>query len=106
MAEADPPTDAPSSASALFDLRTVIALLFGVYGVVLTVLGVFDNDPAQLAKSAGIDLNLWTGLGMLVLAAVFVVWLRLRPALTATPDDGPEQGTASTISADVPDGSG
>ena len=80
---------APSAAASLFDLRTVIAVLFGVYGLVLTVMGLFFEDPAQLAKSAGIDMNLWTGIGMLIIAAVFVAWVRLRPPLTAvTQDDG------------------
>ena len=70
---------APSAASALFDLRTVIAVLFGVYGVILTALGVFGTTEAELVKTGGIALNLWTGVGMLVLAAVFVTWQRLRP---------------------------
>jgi drug/metabolite transporter (DMT)-like permease len=70
---------APSAAATLFDLRTVIAVLFGVYGVVLTALGLFNNDPAELEKSAGIDMNLWTGIGMLVVAAIFLVWVWQRP---------------------------
>jgi hypothetical protein len=78
---------APSAAASLFDLRTVIAVLFGVYGLVLTVMGLFFNDPAQLAKSAGIDLNLWTGVGMLIIAVYFVVWVRLKPPLPAVAAD-------------------
>jgi hypothetical protein len=73
----------PSAAAALFDLRTVIAVLFGVYGVVLTLLGLFSNDPADLRKAGGIDLNLWTGVGMLVIAGIFLAWVRLRPPLVA-----------------------
>ena len=42
--------EAPGAASQLFDLRTVIAVLFGVYGVVLTVQGAFFEDEAQLAR--------------------------------------------------------
>ena len=76
---------APSASAALFDLRTVIAVLFGVYGIVLTALGVFSSDPAELAKAGGIDMNLWTGIGMLVLAAVFVTWVWLRPPVTSAP---------------------
>jgi hypothetical protein len=67
-----------SAASQLFDLRTVIAVLFGVYGIVLTVHSAVD-DEAQLAKAAGMDINLWSGLAMIVVAALFVVWVRLRP---------------------------
>lgn len=88
--------DAPASttASRLFDLRSVIALLFGVYGIVLLVMGlVSGNDPANLAKTGGTNLNLDTGIGMLVIGALFVLWVRLRPlAVPAAPaeaDDRP-----------------
>jgi hypothetical protein len=77
----------PSAAAALFDLRTVIAVLFGVYGIVLTLLGLFSDDPAELAKAGGIDLNLWTGIGMLAISAAFLAWVRLRPPLTARAGD-------------------
>ena len=69
----------PSAASQLFDLRTVIAVLFGVYGIILTVMGLFFDDEADLAKAGGIDINLWSGIGMIVVAALFVLWARLRP---------------------------
>lgn len=75
--------EAPSAASQLFDLRTVIAVLFGVYGIVLTVMGAFFEDEAQLAKAGGIDINLWTGIAMLVLAALFYLWAVRRPLVPA-----------------------
>ncbi|OZM78442.1 hypothetical protein [Pseudonocardia sp. MH-G8] len=77
----------PSAASQLFDLRTVIAVLFGVYGIVLTVQGAFFEDEAQLAKAGDIDINLWSGIVMLVVAALFLLWARLRPLI---PSSGPE----------------
>jgi hypothetical protein len=70
---------ARSAASQLFDLRTVIAVLFGVYGIVLTLMGLFFEDEAELAKAGGIDINLWSGIGMIVAAAFFLIWVRLRP---------------------------
>lgn len=80
-------TTAPSAASALFDLRTVIAVLFAVYGVLLTLLGLFGGSEADLQKAGGINLNLWTGVGMMVVAAIFVTWQRLRPTLTEAPPE-------------------
>jgi hypothetical protein len=68
----------PSAASQLFDLRTVIAVLFGVYGIVLTVMGLFTGE-AELAKAGGVNINLWSGIGMILAAAFFLVWVRLRP---------------------------
>jgi hypothetical protein len=71
----------PSAASQLFDLRTVIAVLFGVYGIVLTVMGLFFTGEAELAKAGGIDINLWSGIGMILAAAFFLIWVRLRPLI-------------------------
>jgi hypothetical protein len=75
--------DRPARAASLFDLRTVIAVLFGVYGVILTILGLVGSSPEQMAKSGGIALNLWTGIGMIVISGIFVTWLLLRPAISA-----------------------
>ena len=75
------------SSAALFDLRTVIAVLFGIYGVILTILGLLGTSPADLEKAGGIALNLWTGIGMIVIAGLFVAWLLLRPAVTADSAD-------------------
>ncbi|MGC4944404.1 hypothetical protein [Kribbella sp. DT2] len=61
-----------------FDIRVVIALLIGVYGVVLTILGIIA-DPAEVDKADGLNINLWGGIAMLVFAAIFVTWSRLRP---------------------------
>ncbi|OLL73017.1 putative membrane protein [Pseudonocardia sp. Ae168_Ps1] len=84
-------TDAPISTTAtnLFDLRSVIALLFGVYGLVLLIVGlVSGNDPENLAKTGGTNLNLDTGIAMLVVGALFVLWVRLRPLKIPSRDDG------------------
>lgn len=75
--DATPP--AHSASSRLFDLRTVIAVLFGAYGLVLLLMGLLGTDQADLDKAGGIQLNLWTGVAMLVLAALFLAWALLRP---------------------------
>ncbi|GAA1317855.1 hypothetical protein [Pseudonocardia xinjiangensis] len=69
----------PSAASQLFDLRSIIALLFGIYGIVLTIQGLFFESEAQLQKAGGIDINLWSGIIMIIVAALFALWARLRP---------------------------
>jgi hypothetical protein len=76
-----------SATATLFDLRSVIALLFVVYGIVLTILGAVSTDPAEIQKAGGIDINLWTGIFMLVLAAFFITWVLLRPPVVARPAD-------------------
>ena len=78
---------APKSAAArLFDIRLLIGGLFLVYGVLLTVAGFFTSSPA-LKKADGININLWLGLGMLVVGALFVLWLRMRPLQHPHPDE-------------------
>lgn len=70
--------DPKSASSKLFDLRWLIAAMFVVYGIVLIVTGIFDNK-AEIAKAAGVRINLWTGLGMLAVGLFFAAWARMRP---------------------------
>lgn len=69
-----------------FDIRNIIGALIGIYGVILLVMGlVFDPE---LDKTGGVNANLWTGVGLLVAALVFLGWARLRPIVVATPSSG------------------
>jgi hypothetical protein len=70
--------DRATSPPSLFDLRVVIGGLLALYGVILTVMGVFASDTAK-AKAAGININLWSGLVILAGGAIFLLWARLRP---------------------------
>ena len=79
----------------LFDLRLIIAFLFGLYGVVLVVIGLGFTTDADLKKAEGVNINLWAGIAMVVLSALFALWATLRPqfAKTATTaDDLGKQG--------------
>ncbi|NIH82069.1 hypothetical protein [Amycolatopsis viridis] len=62
-----------------FDIRLIIALLTGVYGVVLTVMGIAFTDDADLRKAAGVNINLWAGIGLLVFTALMALWALTRP---------------------------
>jgi hypothetical protein len=77
-AETDEEVHAKSASRSLFDLRWLIAGLFILYGVLLIVLGIFDSD-AEVQKADGIRINLWTGIGMLILGALFGLWSWWRP---------------------------
>lgn len=63
----------------LFDIRTIIGALLGSYGAVLVITSLVQDSAAQEAKTGGIDVNLWAGLGMLGAAVVFIGWALLRP---------------------------
>ncbi|GGM11535.1 hypothetical protein ACFFX1_25790 [Dactylosporangium sucinum] len=66
-------------AARLFDVRRVIGGLFTVYGVIVTIVGIFDSQ-AEIDKAAGVRINLWIGIGMLVLGLLFLLWQKVRPA--------------------------
>jgi len=79
MAENDQVDEKKLSAAArLFDVRRVIGGLFVVYGVIVTLIGLFDTQ-AEIDKAEGVRINLWMGIGMLVLGLLFLLWLRLNP---------------------------
>jgi hypothetical protein len=65
-------------AANLFDLRRIIGGLFILYGLILAVLGLGDSQ-AEIDKAAGVHINLWAGIGMLVVGALFLVWAFTRP---------------------------
>ncbi len=48
-----------------FDLRLPIGALFAIYGVLLSLYGIF-GDQAQYARSLGVNINLIWGLVMLI----------------------------------------
>ena len=68
-----------------FDIRNIIGALLGLYGAVLVVTGLVATDDGAIEKAGGVNLNLWTGVGLLVAAAMFGLWARLRPVVV-TPD--------------------
>ncbi|WP_019812186.1 hypothetical protein [Saccharomonospora halophila] len=70
-----------------FDVRMIIALLMAVYGAVLTVLGLWVTTDAEIADSAGININLWAGLGMLITATAFLAWARWRPVVVPSAEE-------------------
>ncbi|MCT1409585.1 cell wall anchor protein [Corynebacterium accolens] len=64
-----------------FDLRNVIGALLGLYGIILIACYFFldpgvNQDTAMPKEAAN---NLWAGLAMLAVAALFVLWARLKP---------------------------
>ena len=76
----------------LFDVRRVIGGLFVVYGVIVTLIGIFDS-PSEINKAQGVRINLWMGLAVLALGLLMLLWLRLNPpeaAPVAPEEDRPE----------------
>ncbi|MFD5803511.1 MULTISPECIES: hypothetical protein [unclassified Streptomyces] len=80
------------TAARLFDIRRIIGGLFAVYGVIVMIAGFVASD-AEIDKAQGVNINLWTGLGMLILGIFFLAWLKLRPTAPPTPplEDAPKE---------------
>jgi len=79
-----------AAAAQLFDIRRIIGGLFVLYGVVLIVAGIFDGASAE-EQAAGIDINVWAGLGMALTGAFFLVWMWLRPLGSPAQASGDQQ---------------
>jgi hypothetical protein len=82
-----PEGERAARAANLFDLRRIIGGLFTVWGVLLIILGATDSD-AEANKAAGININLYAGIGMLILGLVFVAWALSRPLSADLEDAG------------------
>ncbi|MEU3958807.1 hypothetical protein AB0F42_03055 [Streptomyces buecherae] len=87
-----------ATAARLFDVRRIIGGLFVVYGVLVTIAGLTASD-ADLKKAENININLWTGLGMLALGVFFLGWLYLRPTPPPPPAE-PSQAADTTPGGD------
>ncbi|MGW7252584.1 hypothetical protein [Streptomyces sp. NPDC054834] len=79
------------TAARIFDLRRIIGGLFVLYGIIVTIAGITDSQ-AEIDKAQGININLWTGIGMLLLGLFFLVWLKLRPTPPPVPPVLPDEG--------------
>jgi hypothetical protein len=60
-----------------------------VYGVLVGAAGLFDSSE-EIDKAQGVRINLWAGLGILALGALFLLWHWLRPVAAPEPARPPE----------------
>ncbi len=70
-------------AAGAFDVRNIIGALLGLYGIVL-LLSAFLLDPGMnpdtgLPKESAY--NTWAGLALVLAAAVFLIWAKVRPII-------------------------
>lgn len=64
----------------LTDIRVIIASALGLIGLFLLIVAFVATGPEQLAKTGGINGNLWSGLGLVVVALAMGIWWRVNPA--------------------------
>lgn len=70
-----------------FDIRNVIGGLLAVYGVILTVTGLFTESTPGVADPDDYNSNLIAGIVLLVVGVGFVVWARVRPVVVPVQED-------------------
>ena len=101
--QAQPSRRRAAQAANLFDLRRIIGGLFTIWGILLIILGATDSE-AEANKAAGININLWAGVGMLVFGLIFIAWALTRPLgeeLTESEEGGelPERSAPRGVDA-------
>jgi hypothetical protein len=56
------------------DIKLPIGLLFSIFGLLLTIFGIITHEDAALySRSMGININLWSGMGMLVFGLIMLL---------------------------------
>jgi hypothetical protein len=68
-----------------FDIRRLIGGLFLLYGLILLVIGVVGSHHVK-TKASGVNVDLWTGLGMIVFAGLMIFWAFARPVMPEPPE--------------------
>jgi hypothetical protein len=62
-----------------FDIRNFIGALLGLYGLILTALGVFGDKAYD--RTGDVNANLYAGIVLLLASAFFIIWARLKPII-------------------------
>lgn len=69
--------------AGIFDIRNIIGGLLTIYGLILTLMGLFGDK--ELDKTGDVNANLWGGLALLAVGLAFIAWAVLKPV--KVPDD-------------------
>jgi len=81
--------------AGLFDIRTFIGALLGFDGVVILLMGLFGDQSTTTESSPPININLVAGIGLIITAAFFFTWQRLRPVKVVEPPPGTDEAPRS-----------
>ena len=64
---------------SLADIRIVIGAVLSIIGLFLLICSAFLNGPEEMAKTGDVNANLWSGLGLLAIAAGMGLWWWIKP---------------------------
>jgi hypothetical protein len=80
-----------AKAANRFDIRRLIGGLFVIYSIILIVLGLVGSHTVK-HKAANINIDLWTGIAMLIFGVLMIVWALARPT-APEPEETRGQGS-------------
>lgn len=92
--ETEEPVRMTMTEARLLDLRTYIAVLMLIFGVVVTGMGIVAGDE-DVAKAVNVNINLWSGIGMLAISAFFIVWALVKPPIPLGAEPEKEVSTST-----------
>ena len=55
------------------DIKIPIGLMFAIFGVILTIMGLVTNGDPMYQQSLGHNINLWSGIFMLAFGAFMLL---------------------------------
>ena len=59
------------------DIKLPIGLMFVVFGIMLTIFGLATGSDSEMyAKSLNVNVNLWSGIGMLIFGSVMLFFAK------------------------------
>lgn len=73
--------DETKHTAGAFDIRTFIAALMGLYGVILFLTGIFGGDKTTSGGTVDGNPNLYVGIGLLIFAGLMQGWAFWRPTV-------------------------
>ena len=94
----------PRAAANRFDIRRLIGGLFLLYGVDAHRRWASSAPHHVKTKAAAINIDLWTGMGMLVFGALMVFWALARPVTPEPPETRGQGSGRDPARTGAPDG--
>jgi hypothetical protein len=83
--ESDEDEVAAARAANRFDIRRIIGGLFVLYGLILVITGIVGSHHVK-TQAAGINIDLWAGIAMVVFGILMIGWALWRPVMPEPPE--------------------
>jgi hypothetical protein len=59
------------------DIKLPIGLMFVIFGIMLTIFGLATGSDSEMyARSLGVNINLWSGIGMLIFGSIMLFFAK------------------------------